>query len=574
MRKTIIINLLLISFLGLGILLEGSDYFKATKKRLQRITVPTPPLKFGKRGALLEKLGLTYVFPKDYTRFFDPISGHFNFDAAISLDSPRPEQHRNWVKLDRIPPQSYPSSTILDQALIDTGHPILSVVVSDKDLYDPATGIIANRKRKGRAWERPCFISYYEKGKLRFASGAGIRIHGGSKYKRETESLRFYFRKIYGYDQFKPGIIFDDDSVPIKQVIARIENKYANLLALDISSRIGSPVAKAHPVAVYLNGEKYGKSYALIEHLDKNWLRSHFGHDNFVLLRTTGHPERRKKSLPYQRLKSWVDDEQIDMTMAEAEKYVDVENLSRWYLSQLFTAGNDMYQGPLLLDKTRSDAKWFWVNWDMDQSFHNPFEREKKNLWEQELNFHNVMVNPERDRKNPKTARYQRKDPRPILFRRLRNEDPAFQKYFEGLFMDTMNHRINPRFMAAWIDEREAELLRLTPENRVFFRKLKEFIRHRPAYLRKLMQQYFGSARSFPCRVIGLNTMTDRIDGYPATTPYKGWYFEGSDITVTIGPLDNRRIVQWFVNGEPVESKQSQFRYTVKSQTTIKPVFK
>jgi hypothetical protein len=121
--------------------------------------------------------------------------------------------------------------------------------------------------------------------------------------------------------------------------------------------------------------------------------------------------------------------------------------------------------------------------------------------------------------------------------------------------MDITNHKINPQILASWLDGREEMLLQLTPEDRVFFAQLRKFIRHRPAYLRKLMQQYCGSPLSYPCRVIGLNAMTDRIDGYPVAASYKSWYFNGSDITETIGSQDNRRPVKWFANGKPVNRK-------------------
>jgi len=573
MQKKLLIILFLAVFTAGAYLLENSDGFEDTKARLQKITLPSTPTKLGKRATLLEQLGLVYVFPKDYSKYYDPSTGQSNFDHVISLDSPLPAYRQNWIDHRQIPLEAYPSSQLLDPDLTASGLPILSVVVADKDLYDPETGIIANRKRKGKEWERPCFISYYNRGQLLFASGAGIRIHGGSKNKRPMESLRFYFRKAYGYDQFKPGIIFNNQSVPIKQVIARIENRYTNLLALDLAKRIGCLTPEVHPVVVYLNGKKFGKRYALIEHLNKDWLRSRYGHDDFILLRTTGHRERRRISKAYQKLKKWLYNTDIRMTMQEVEKRVDIRNLSLWFVSQFFTADNDMYQGPLLRDKTNPDARWFWVNWDMDQSFINPYEDDVKILWQQTLNLHNVIRNPKRDRKNPRTARFQNKDPRAILFRRLSSEDPAYKSYFERLVMDTLNHKINPAYLDAWLDRQRDAILPLNTDDQAFLQTLADFLQHRPAYLRKLMRTYYDSPESHSCVVNGPLGANITIDGYPGKLPYKGWYFEGSQIRLNVDLNKHQQLVGWRIDDRIIHSTELQFSHTVRAPVKIEPIF-
>jgi len=56
----------------------------------------------------------------------------------------------------------------------------------------------------------------------------------------------------------------------------------------------------------------------------------------------------------------------------------------------------------------------------MDHSFRNKYEKDLKNIWEQERVFDVLMYH----RKN-KTN-----DPRITFVRRLMNEDPRFRKYF------------------------------------------------------------------------------------------------------------------------------------------------
>ena len=51
---------------------------------------------------------------------------------------------------------------------------------------------------------------------------------------------------------------------------------------------------------------------------------------------------------------------------------VDIENLTRWFIAMEFCGTLDAYQGPgQFYLPGRRPAPWFWVTWDMDQSFRN-----------------------------------------------------------------------------------------------------------------------------------------------------------------------------------------------------------
>ena len=58
------------------------------------------------------------------------------------------------------------------------------------------------------------------------------------------------------------------------------------------------------------------------------------------------------------------------LTMKTVSQRVNIDNLTRWFLAVAFCATRDAYQGPgQFLDETKQEGGWFWVNWDMDQSF-------------------------------------------------------------------------------------------------------------------------------------------------------------------------------------------------------------
>ena len=89
-----------------------------------------------------------------------------------------------------------PSTTIIDEHELSTGLPLISIVIDNNDLKD----ILTNLLKTGRKWERPVYISYFERGNLVFATGAGLRLHGGkSRLHSPVHSFRLYFRNVYGH---------------------------------------------------------------------------------------------------------------------------------------------------------------------------------------------------------------------------------------------------------------------------------------------------------------------------------------------------------------------------------------
>lgn len=560
MKKYLFIVLVAVFFLALGYYMEQSPYFEDTRDKLQKVTLPSPPIRFGRRGEIMDKLGLKYLVPNDYSKYFNPKSREFSLRDIISLESAHLEYEDRWTVPDQLDPAKLPSSMIMDDTVIQTGLPIISVVVDEFDLYDERTGIFTNHQKKGKQWERLSFLSYYNNGKLLFGSGAGVRVHGGGDRSMKYKGLRFYFRDVYGADRFKPGILFDKKREPIQRLIVRKEPAFFNALALDISRKIGCMGPHTQPVKVYFNGSLYDDQFVLTEHISEDYLFSIYGHDNFLIERTI--KRRRDRSEAFEELRDWAMDKNIKMTMAEAKKKVDVENLSLWWISQLFCAGKDHYQGPAVLDKTKENAKWFWINWDMDQCFRNTREKEKE-IWEQELCLNEVMNS---------TSSLDRKDPRGVLFRRMMTEDPEYKIYFENLLTEVLNHRLSRGYLESRIQyyEKAGKEINIPDfegtDIRLFYKK-------RSIYLRKLMQKYFTSPESYLCKIKIQDDIEYEIDDYPYHSDYEGMYFKGSRIKIKLFELDNHKIFHWFVNGKQIEEKDNLFELIVNRNVVIEIVY-
>jgi hypothetical protein len=546
-------------FIALGITLEDVPYFMPLKKSLQDRTIPSPLLNFGKRGQIMKRLGLRYVVPKDYETYFDEDTAEFSRRDIISLDTSRLKYRKEWSTTKETVPEKMPSSLVMDETTISK-LPTLSVVVDRYDLYDEFTGIFKNYYKRGRNWERPCYLSYYDGGELLFATGAGVRTHGDKIRSHKIKSIRLYFRDIYGYDQFKPGILFDKSSEPLQHLIVRKVSgfPFVNPLAFDISRKMGCYAPYTKPVKLYLNGKIHGHgNFILIEHLSREYVLSHFGYTNFVFYRTKG-----RKDIPaeYRELVRWTE-ETVPMTMREAKKRIDLDNFSRWWISQLFCANSDPYQGVALLDRSSSKARWFWINWDMDHSIRNIYERDIKHLWEQRKTIDDLMH---------QKVKVTKRDPRAILFRRLINGDPAYRKYFMKLMMNVLNHTLTPEYFNSRVNHYK-EIAKSFGINTDYIREIRLFLKHRPVYLMLLMKRYCGFPDSYRCTVRAPAPLSLEIDGFNHSGSYTGWYFEGVLLSVKIKNRKNVRY--WLVNGKKTAAGKNTLSCRVRSETVIQPIF-
>lgn len=545
--------ILLIIFLAGGFYLEKSSRFTPLKKALQGQSVPTSMLNIGPLGKILKQLSVLQCIPNDYSFFKE--NNLNSADLSTNIFRRKRSVGEFLYKASAGGAKDFPSSLVVKGRDLKRGLPVLSVVVDEKDLYDPEKGIISNSKNRGREWERLAYVSYYEEGKLLFASNAGIRQHGGiSRIWNQLRNCRLYFRDDYGTDQFKPGILFSPETEPVKTLVVR---RYAllNCLAFDIIRQIGAYTPGYKPALFFVNGE-FKEIKVLTEHLKRRQWRSHFGHDNFYFYRYRADNDK-ESTENYQKIARWVRDPKVKMTMELADNFIDIDNFSRHLFSFVLCArAKDWYQGAAVLDYSKPGSKWYWINWDMDRSFIL-----KDESWDIIFN----SVDPEG---------YQLHHIRSFLFKRLLNECPNYRKYYVRLVMDLLNHRVNEKFLRSRANfyVRMAKNLKLSGEELSGARGMVEFLYDRPNFLRNEMRRYFDAGESLPCEVKGPPGIQFKIDGYSETNDYVGWYFEGEPIKIEIVGPHRDLFSYWLVNGKKVMG--SQLVYNIDSNTSIEPVMK
>ena len=445
--------------------------------------------------------------------------------------------------------------------------PVLSVWATATDLYHPDKGLIPNKVKRGREWEKQATIEYYEGGEKLFAATAGLRIHGGKRLQMNN-SFRLYFRKSYGTDQFTPGILFSPKTEPLKRLVVHHTGwppgwPFNNMLAYDIARQMGCNAPETKLIRLLLNGKSQGL-YFLTAHLGRTQMASYFGHKNFSIFRSRSDSSNTSSRFYKEHIANLASDRSRKLNMEMVNKWIDTDHLARHIYSFVFCGTTDHCQSALVKDNRQPDSRAFWINWDMDHSF---------------VDYHYMgQTNPPRQHwEQPGWDLVLSENPGTIclsdqLFSRLLDEDPAYRAHVIKLNMDLLNHRITEEFLLDRLDYYENMLRECGEPTKAPLRRLRQFLLNRPTYLRKEMQARFGLGPAYPCRLEGPAGVTYMVDGYPESAGYSGWYFENMPIRVELVNRGHRPLSHWRVNG--VIHRTYPLSVPVEQPLTIVPVFK
>ncbi|HXW04628.1 MAG TPA: CotH kinase family protein, partial [Vicinamibacterales bacterium] len=370
-----------------------------------------------------------------------------------------------------------PSTQAVDPREVVRGLPLLSIHLQPDHLQE----LMEHKMEHGRQWERPATLSYFEEGRLRFAGEAGVRVHGGgSRITSPQQSFRVFFRRQYGSLHFPPGLLFGPDSHPLKRLVVHNDVRrsadgmpwrLANPLAYDFARKIGCITPETRPARFFLNGEDQGL-YVLTEHFDDEYFETH---------------------RPGRRVTMEIDDMEAlrdrleairPLRMEAVAEFLDLDNVTSWFLAAVFAASRDAYQGPgQFLDESLDRAGWFWVTWDLDESFRD---------WD--LDSFQYLL--ERVGERPKGRRAS--EPRSFVLSTLISEDPEFRAYLAGRIDTMLNHQLTRDF----VEERRAHYAGVAarfgvPDTR-YIERQRSFLEKRPAFVRMIAEQWLNTPPSLP----------------------------------------------------------------------------
>jgi hypothetical protein len=140
------------------------------------------------------------------------------------------------------------------------------------------------------------------------------------------------------------------------------------------------------------------------------------------------------------------------------------------------------------------------------------------------------------------------------------------------MLAEALNHRLMPEFLSERFEHygRIARALRVRDTE--YLATLDEFLRRRPAAVRALAARYLPDGRSYRCELSGPRAIRYRVDGFPVTDRYEGWYFEGMPIRVAI-ESSGERFAGWLVDGQPFGGTDRTIELAVRKDTRIEAVF-
>jgi formylglycine-generating enzyme required for sulfatase activity len=451
-------------------------------------------------------------------------------------------------------PAALPSSRAVPVTEVASGVPVLSLTLDEADLNDPATGLLPNKREHGEEWERQGSVSYFENGKLIFASGVGVRIHGGgSRITSPRPGFRLYFRRKYGPREAPPGVFFSPAAQPVRRIVVhddvrrdgKINWQFANPLAYDISRAIGAIAPETKPVRFFLNGEYYGP-FVLTERFDERFFAAHWGYDDILLSQDA-----------MNKLWEWVRTTR-PLTMANVSQHVNIDNLTRWFVAVAFTATRDAYQGPgQFLDRTKATGGWFWVNWDMDQSLRD---------WNLD-SYQYLLERVAEGRRGRNPA-----EPRSVILSKLIAEDPLYRDYLKRVVQRALNHQLTQAFLMERYEHYLSAATELQVRRLEYLPRLRQFLERRRDFFRLTSEQWLNTGPSQRVTVTAPANVDVVIEGERVKSGYEGLYFPDIELTVDIGGEHRRGFTGWHVNGRLIPGT-APLKFKAEQHTQIEAVF-
>jgi hypothetical protein len=164
------------------------------------------------------------------------------------------------------------------------------------------------------------------------------------------------------------------------------------------------------------------------------------------------------------------------------------------------------------MDPGRRPAPWFWVTWDLDESFR---------LIDYDT-FAAILESPieRRGRRS--------NEPRPRILTTLLREDPEYRDHFKALWVDVTNHILTPEFLRERYDHYANLAVRLGVPETEYLPAVKSFLEERPAVLRMMAAKYLQTGPMVQLRVAS----AARVNGHQVQAGWVGYYFPGMTVRV------------------------------------------
>ncbi|NOQ72306.1 MAG: hypothetical protein GQ574_09920 [Crocinitomix sp.] len=482
------------------------------------------------------------------------------------------------------------SETVTQSYFCDREYtlPIVSIATNPGNLWDYSTGIYV----KGccadtiepyvganfwRDWEKHANIEMYETdGELCFNQGVGINLFGGFSRMLPQKSLAVFAREKYGEKRIKYPIFPERDFKKYKSFIIRNSGgdfrrtHFRDAFMTQLAASTGVAIQAYRPAIVFLNGEYWGIQN-LREKISEHYLKSNFGvdKDNVDILRHNG-VKRHGFSANYKKLLRFLrtQDMSIDSTVAELRTFMDVEDYLRYNIAETYSDNRDA-GGNIRYWRERNDsAKWRWVLYDLDLGLGNNAYTGYKRNTVKKFTSANYEAWPD-----PAWSTF-------IIRKLLENENVKNQ--YINTFADHLNTVYSSETALALIDEMHGNLAaempyhvdkwKTTIKNWNFHVDVvREFVRERPAYLRKFIIEKFElkGLIDVTIKYPGDEVAKVTFNSLKIKEDFVGIYFQDVPVTITVEPKHDYNFIGW----EGRDEKTPSITVNSSSDILLEPLF-
>lgn len=264
----------------------------------------------------------------------------------------------------------------------------------------PSRGSSANYTSRGREWERPINVQWFEPdGTLGFSQNLGVRINGGWSRSYPLKSLKLYARSEYDeqkkieHNMFTNLEKFNKEE-PInefKSFILRnsghdfVFTMFEDAMIQSLMENTNVDTQAYRPVIVFINGEYWGINNAR-ERQDVDYLQSHYDmeEDDIVLLENRYDPLHGEKedTNHYHDMLSYIKNHDITeketydyvKTMMDMDNYIDY-NILEQYIVNLDWMNNNVKYWRKKTDEYLPgaeyghDGRWRWLLFDTEAGY-------------------------------------------------------------------------------------------------------------------------------------------------------------------------------------------------------------
>lgn len=488
--------------------------------------------------------------------------------------------------------------------------PVFSITTDPKNLFDYDSGIYvpgkiyfdeggtesnyesaSNYGQRGREWERPAYIEYFDNhGELALSMDVGIRIHGGGSRAQPMKSLRLYARTEYdgrgaiNYEFFSPN----DTISTYKRLLLRgggdVADHIRDAVAHEIMSNSKVSTQRNQPVIHFINGEYWGIAH-IRDRLDRYYLayRYNLDPDNIIILNAPWGIIEGTRGLEagvvediqyYNELYSYAVEN--DLSKGEHYEYVksllDIDSYIDYNIMFIYLTNVDWYgithykfwRVREASDQLYGDGKWRIMVHDFDRAF----EGSKIDLLANAIhpagggNDWRFGGGPD----SPKTA---------LLRNLLENQE--FKYLFINRFADHINTTFHPDRVNSIIDKHYESIQEELDEHAQRWGysaakpsrvdSWKSFIRKRPDLQRQQIMENLGISGTAVLTlktdtskgIIRINTIeiSENIPGVEDPNNWTGVYFLDIPVRITAVPNPGYRFDGW------VETESSEAEITL-----------